>query len=694
MPNFPSPIKGNGGGLTAIPNRFKFDDTAAREAYFNGHKKDLVKLQTLILVGDKAMIWTGSTNPSVYTPSRWSGFSTTLKGDKGDTGASGAGVDLSGLSKNEIPVYDPVTKQLVSSGVKANLGEIEMAPGTLLFGNHRMSSSNENVVFTNEDTKKNYTPVWQEQKVGSKDAYMRIISDTIEEVVRVPVGTEDVINPINKDITVSTDEVFFGGKFILSKTAQDVIMEAFDKDGHIIWKEQLGDLDAGEHEVTFQIPLDIRAGFKYSTKIRARGGDGNITVKGPNAGTGLPFSWTAKRATWVDTKIAKLDDLDKLVNDVDIADGNIVVTSVDNTVTRLRLPTTGTGASSQVNQNVINQEIPVWNDAAQQFDPSGIVLTSGGLIIPSQGAIIGSTKITPDGRGFSINPLNETNSYKPLMQAITDSSNDAFIRSYSPNTAVTAQAIDTSDVTNPSSVITSTLDAVVYSLDMKVTKAIKELIIKLEDSSGVPLWSETFGNLDAGEQTLLLNNPFDIPKDTNYTIKFSGVSVDGSVDVVFKGNGSNPYLKFKILPYVWEKIATVNYVNDQDTKLKQDISALKAKLPSGGSSTEPVIHEIPTFYGVFSETWPDTITGADTSVGSRIVISNKLGKAARVFILVPLTHSSSVTGIKQGDGIPSLWASGDLTIQGVKYKAFYSPRALHEDTATFTLTFAKEVLYV
>lgn len=697
-----------GAGLTAIPNRYNFADNQARDTYFSTHLQDLKQLETLCIAGDKVYVWTGSSNPTSYTASRWNRFSTPIKGEKGDKGADGAGVDLTGLKTNEVPVYDPVTNKLIGSGVSANLGELTVAPGTILFGNHRMSSSNENVVFTNEDTDKNYTPVWQEQKVGSKEAYMRIISDTLEEVVRIPVGTADVTNPEIKQVTVDADETFFGGKFILSQPATDVVMEAFDQNGHAIWEEQLGDLNAGEHEVTFQIPLDVRAGFQYDVKLYARGGNKTLVAKGPNAGTGLPFSWTAKRATWTDATVAKTSDLEKFVNDIEIANGKLIVTQEDGTITQTTLPTSGSGGNSPVvEDDVANNELPLWDISRQVFDKSGLVKTGNGFIVPPEGFILGGVRFAADPEGVSINPLTALGTYKTLVQEVKPGSTDAFLRSYGVMQEKTLQSSTSSFMNNPTGIININTPVAVHSMTVNVNKPIKTLVVELKDSQGLPLWKDVFEDIDSGEQEVVFNNVFNPIPNTDYQFSFTGESKDGDDNVVLRGNGTRPFLKLKMIPFTLQKIATQNYVGDfssvLDTKIgqnsqdivavKNSVTALSAKV-GGGSGTEPVIHEIPQFYGGFSSSWPTTLSGLTPSVGSKVVVTNSLGTPARVFILVPLTHASSVTGIKQGSGIAAVWTSGDVTIDGKQYKAFYSPRALHEQTATFTVEFAKEKMYV
>ncbi len=718
MSNFPSPVKGNGGGLSAIPNRFKFDDTAAREAYFNGHKKDLVKLQTLILVGDKAMIWTGSTNPSVYTPSRWSGFSTTLKGDKGDTGASGAGVDLTGLNKNEIPVYDPVTNKLVNSGVQASLGELTVAPGTIKFGNHRMSSSNENVVFSNSDTGKNYTPVWQVQEVGSKDAYMRIIADTVEEVVRVPLGNVDVTNPINLAVTIDRDETFFGGKFTLSQPATDVIMEAYDQKGLAIWEEQLGDLSAGEHEVTFDIPLDVRKGFQYDLHLSARGGNKTVVAKS-NASTG--FSWTAKRATWTDARVVKESDLDKLVSDVEVQSGRLVVTDKDGTVKQMALPT-GSGSGITVDSNVRNGELVKWNSGTQSLDGTEIYDNTSEVAMPPSGITMGTVKVIADPMGVTINPYFMPNVFKPIVQPVLENSKSFYSRDYGAEEGADVVTDDTTSLVNPSTKFTPQKSAVISKLYIKPASPIQQLIIKVEEN-GFEVWRATRNNIPAGLQELDLIEKPDFKVGVEYTFKFSGYSSDGSAQVHLRG-GTEAMSSFKVIPYVTKEIATQEFVSNTlsgftgkittatsaANKATQDVTTLNSKVSGinlkvtelekkvgagqpGGGGDQPTKYT-PEFWAEFSDSLPTNLNTATKASGNRVTITRTRPGAARVMITLPSAGANHVVGIKEDGGIASLWPKRDVTINGESFAVFYSLRAYNELTATFVVDFTQGNLYV
>lgn len=251
----------------------------------------------------------------------WVSMATFIKGDKGDAGVTphigGNGnwyignqdtgvqaervLDLTGLHDGEIPKFDADTGQLVASGVKSDThGDIEMAPDSLMFGQHKMSSSPADVFFTNTFKNKVFSPVWQEVKPGNDEAYFRV-TEAAEEVTRVPASASSVVNPSN-DVTIDADELFFGGEFELSSPATNLRIEMYRlPDLKLVWQSEQGDLSKGKHQVMFKTPFRVEAGYKYRITLKSDSGD--VYAKG----AGGNFSWRILRSKYKNVLVASRD---------------------------------------------------------------------------------------------------------------------------------------------------------------------------------------------------------------------------------------------------------------------------------------------------------------------------------------------------------------------------------------------------
>lgn len=341
------PAYGSGGGTGAVEIFIKkdgtpaiFANTGARDTYFNANADEMTDirgLQQAVGIGTANQITAAYINEN----NKWVPVATNFKGDTGATGANGqngAGIDPSKLTAGSIPVWDATQQKLVDSGITSpDEGSIKMSPNSLTFGLHTMSSAIEDVTFTNSQTGKNFSPVWQELAPDEKDAWMRDVHSQ-ETVVRVPPGTADVINPVN-DVTIDADEVFLGGSFVTTQTHTNMELTFYNvPDNELIWKYELGTLTGGVHPVIFDVPFKVNAGYKYKVHLTSK--DGDVTVKGPNAGTGLPFSWQIERAKFTDIKIASQNWVNELdtIDNITVIGNQLTLHKRDGTTPVLTLP--------------------------------------------------------------------------------------------------------------------------------------------------------------------------------------------------------------------------------------------------------------------------------------------------------------------------------------------------------------------
>lgn len=356
---------GTGGGAVDIfvkkdGNPAIFANTGARDTYFTTNPDELAKVKTS---GDAIGIGTANqiTAAYIYKQNAWQPIATNFKGDKGATGNAGAdgapgkGIDPSKLTDKSIPIWDNTLQTFVDSGVSSpDDGSIKMSPNSLEFGLHTMSSAIEDVTFTNSKTGKNYSPVWQELKPGSTEAWMRIV-EAQETVIRVPTANDDVTNPMNT-VTIDADEVFLGGTFTLTNAATNVIMEFHDYDTkQLVWHYDLGDLAAGQHDITFSVPFKVFAGYQYDVSLKSH--DGDVVAKG----SGTNFSWTIQRAKFTDHQVASQDWVNNIdtVDDVTSSGNLITVTKRDGTTSTITLPTNGGGTTPTPTDIFRNKVQPV-----------------------------------------------------------------------------------------------------------------------------------------------------------------------------------------------------------------------------------------------------------------------------------------------------------------------------------------------
>lgn len=437
-------------------------------------------------------------------------------------GTKSAEIETSGLQEHEIVSWDPDKGKFVGTGVLANLGEIIVAPGSVIFGQHTMSSSGENVVFTNEASGKNYTPVWQEQKAGSNTAYLRVLNKDIKERVLIPVGNADVINPSFRIVTPD-DVTVFGAKFTLTKAATNVVAYAYDVHDHPIWEDKLGDLESGDVDVNFKIPFDSRVGIPYTIKVLSL--DGDLVAKGPVAGTGVAMSVIGKGAGWVD----------RIVPSVEL--------------------------------NMSSGVIPTWNSFENKLASTGVSSVDGDIITGPEGLLAGQVKLSSSESGFTVTPPGSYNGQKILTQNVAGGNEVVYSRKYGSHVETTISDKTTEDLTGR---LTFTVDAPenVSLTTISIYPTVPTSFVKFEifNASGDEVWSHTFYKVGGrSEQELIVPTSPDLKKGERYLFLVKGVAQSTLDTFQLKGEGSTPYCRLGFLPWTGEELATRTWVNNQGT---------------------------------------------------------------------------------------------------------------------------------
>lgn len=640
---YPQIGSGKGSGVAATLFQKKdgtdaiFASTGARDAYFRTNPDELKKIgNSPVGIGSANAI----TAAYVYDKgkAKWRATLSNLRGKPGAKGKPGSGIDPSLFSEGSIPKWDSAKQELVDSGlISPEDGELMVAPSSILFGNHSMSSSVENVVFRNKHTGRIYAPVWQEVASGQKTAYLRAYDANIEKVVRVPAGDIDVTNPVNLGVTIDKDEIFLGGEFILSQPATKLMLEVFDTiDGELVWKQRLGDHSAGSLTVTFKVPFDVRKGFSYDIKLLSE--DGSDVIAKSNANTG--FSWTINRATWKDSAIATQDWVNglSLAESFDIEDGKLKITFTDGAVQALELPAGTGGGGSVVIPPLTADMVSKAIDHGEATNGASIKgLADGWWVIPAS-----ATQITgrPSGSQGDLTYFKQSvgKSYTVAMAFGTDKN------------GASAMWIKYKNVGDWTSwlPITSSEDLTVIQSDLAALKIGDAAAI-----SRIERLETQIGKIYAPSKAL-----FD--------------------------SEANTLIDAKLAAYVPTK-------DPQIAQLQQELDELKRRLPvtPGGGGVLPVAK--PEITVMFTNRIPSSITD-DSPVSSttgEVRMTRADSTPLRLWVLVGNENDEAdrVKGISVNKGMEAVWQSRDIVIGGNKYRAFYSAGAYTETEVLVQVNF-------
>lgn len=336
--------KGGGGAVDIFTkkdgNPALFANTSARDTYFQSNPDELTKLKAS---GDAVGIGTANqiTAAYVYKENKWQPIATNFKGDKGAPGAPGDGIDYSHLTEGQIPKWDSTARRFTSSGVTSKEdGSITLEPASLHLGSHAISSSAENVTFTNTVSSKVYAPLWQEVGPGAKTGYIRSHGPKLEVELEAD-NSKDLVNPFF-NYTAPADASLFGAKIEVAQDATNVEVHVL-LNNEELWLARLGDLSAGEQDIFFPNPADFKAGNTYDVRVDSSDGS-NVILKGSRLDTPKATLHVSK---WTDEIVASQEwiNAQSLVNDVMLTGNQFSFSMLDGTKKTVTLPAEG-GLSS------------------------------------------------------------------------------------------------------------------------------------------------------------------------------------------------------------------------------------------------------------------------------------------------------------------------------------------------------------
>ncbi|QDF14765.1 hypothetical protein PONTUS_140 [Vibrio phage Pontus] len=510
---------GRGGGAVDIftkkdGNPAIFANTGARDTYFTTNPDELAKVKSsgnAVAIGTTDQV----TAAYVYKGSAWQAIATNFKGDKGAPGAPGDGIDYSHLKDNQLPKWDSKTKMFISSGVRSlEDGSISLEPASMHLGSHTISSSAENVTFTNIVTRKTYSPLWQEVAPGAKTGYIRAHGE-YQDVILGADGSVDLLNP-SFIYTAPTDASIFGATIELSRDATNVEIHV-EFNNEELWLARLGDLSAGERKILFSNPADFKMGNNYRVIIDSSDGS-EVILKGSNFNT--PKA-TLHAAKWE-----------------------------DRVVTSMREGALETG------------DVPVWSEKENEFIKNSLSVTpAGGLEVSADGVKLGTTKVTSSSSGLTFNSDLDLYSYKPIVQAVEEDSTAVYSRIYKDSEDFEVNTTIGKEIVSPIVSYTPTENVTLTALKIHLSKDASVLRVSIfQGLREVSTLVET--NVSAGQHILQLEDYPDLKANTEYRLAFTGTNKDGTTDFKLVGD-SLPYLVISTIPWSGHELASRSWVSDQ-----------------------------------------------------------------------------------------------------------------------------------
>lgn len=131
-----------------------------------------------------------------------------------------------------------------------------------------------------------------------------------------------------------------------------------------------------------------------------------------------------------------------------------------------------------------------------------------------------------------------------------------------------------------------------------------------------------------------------------------------------------------------------------DKEVNKLIDAKIANLKPEANEQPKLPTGIPKIYAEYGLTFPDNIGGAGqfSSTSGVIRLSRTETRAKRIFVLVPndQNQAEDVSGISVDGGMKSVWQARDVTIEGKKYRAFYSFSGYSDTANTIRVYFGNQ----
>ncbi|WFZ78491.1 hypothetical protein MQM1_08 [Aeromonas phage vB_AsaP_MQM1] len=156
--------------------------------------------------------------------------------------------------------YDAVNDKLFDSGLTAPLsGGMQAAAGTVSVGIHSLSSSGDQITFTNQTSKVTYAPPWHVVDESSPGGSYDRFYGPKQPIVRFSERSTIVTNPVmNVYIPVETLALSFD--FTWPEAQQGVVMEWYAGGSPLALWRDVRDVSQGVQDEVFPTPLAYHAG--------------------------------------------------------------------------------------------------------------------------------------------------------------------------------------------------------------------------------------------------------------------------------------------------------------------------------------------------------------------------------------------------------------------------------------------------
>ena len=184
--------------------------------------------------------------------------------------------------------------------------------------------------------------------------------------------------------------------------------------------------------------------------------------------------------------------------------------------------------------SLVNNALIKWDATRQKFVNAQVYSNDAGSISLEPSSLnIGSHRLSSSAETLTVTNLVTDKIYAPLWQEIGFEKGLGYVRIYGKAKKNPIQTDISQDLTNPSFTIPVVDNLSNFGADINLTNPATNVEIHVtEESKGMDIWLYKAGDLKAGPQTIMFENPADFRGGNKYRVTVK--SSDGS-DVVLKG---------------------------------------------------------------------------------------------------------------------------------------------------------------
>ena len=466
------------------------------------------------------------------------------------------------------------------------------------------------------------TPQQVRDKLESLMAGYRLSADFIDEEVDKKFITSDQLDIVNKAVTRTALDPLDGHVAVWNGEEIEAGPGMDGTAGSLVKLTGDTKLPALDGSNLFNLPsggsAELETPEQVRTALQALTGDARLSIDSIKDGNASKVLTNADKAKLDNATVPTGNPVDGHVpswSAGNLDDGYNVGTS-PNSLVQLgpdgKLPAVdgsmlinvgGAASGSGIDvdtDGLINNALVKWDAASGKFVTAKVYSnTEGSISLEPASMSLGSNKISSNGDTLIVSSRVTKKIKSPLWQEVGEDKDLGYVRAYADVRKYIINRSTTTELTNPSFELPVPNDTTNFGIQINLAQPATNFTISLQDNNddGRTVWMYHGGDLGAGEQTIMFDNPADYKAGGHYTVNF--YSSDGS-DVVCKGgvglSGSVMPTLFSFATNFTDKIlATQEWVNglklvnamsitgDKLTATFQDGSTTVLTIPDAGS---------------------------------------------------------------------------------------------------------------